>query len=88
MQFLEGIDPNPENYVTAGIVHNSRQQVGVLCRLEPNKQALVSFDARVPCLMPLTDDLFVFSFQMFRLTVRSSKDIVSQTICELLYEQF
>lgn len=25
---------------------------------------------------------------MFRLTVRSSKDMVSQTVCELLYEQF
>lgn len=43
MQLLEGIDPNPENYVTAGIIHNSRQQIGVLCRLEPNKQALVSY---------------------------------------------
>lgn len=41
MQLLEGIDPNPENYVTAGIIHNTRQQVGVLCRLEPNKQAMV-----------------------------------------------
>lgn len=42
MQLLEGIDPNPENYVTAGIIHSTRQQVGVLCRLEPNRQALVS----------------------------------------------
>jgi len=65
MQLLDGIDPNPENYVLAGIIHTKTQQVGVLCRLEPNSQAM-----------------------MFRLTVRSSKDVVSQTICELLHEQF
>ncbi|KAI1285154.1 AP-2 complex subunit alpha [Halotydeus destructor] len=65
MQLLEGIDPNPENYVTAGILHTKTQQVGCLLRLEPNKQA-----------------------SMFRLTVRSSKDTVSQQLCELLYEQF
>ena len=84
MQLLEGIDPNPENYVTAGIVHSSRQQVGVLCRLEPNKQAQVS--SALLCPTPRLTRLP--SSQMFRLTVRSSKDVVSQTICELLYEQF
>ena len=42
MQLLEGIDPNPENYVTAGILHTKTQQVGCLLRLEPNKQAGVS----------------------------------------------
>ena len=43
MQLLEGIDPNPENYVTAGILHTKQQQIGCLLRLEPNKQAGVSF---------------------------------------------
>lgn len=82
MQLLEGIDPNPENYVTAGIIHNSKQQIGVLCRLEPNNQALVR-------TLPFLVFLLMVSFvQMFRLTVRSSKDMVSQTVCELLYEQF
>ncbi|RWS17642.1 AP-2 complex subunit alpha-2-like protein [Dinothrombium tinctorium] len=65
MQLLEGIDPNPENFVCAGIVHTKYQQVGVLLRLEPNLQA-----------------------QMFRLTIRSSKDTVSQQLCQLLHEQF
>lgn len=43
MQLLDGIDPNPENYVIAGIIHTKTLQVGVLCRLEPNSQAMVSF---------------------------------------------
>lgn len=38
---LEGIDPNPENFVCAGIVHTSTLQVGCLLRLEPNRQAQV-----------------------------------------------
>ena len=39
---IEGVDPNPDNYVCAGIVHTSQAQVGVLIRLEPNSQAQVS----------------------------------------------
>lgn len=39
---LEGIDPNIENFVCAGIIHTSNVQVGCLLRLEPNKQAQVS----------------------------------------------
>lgn len=65
MQLLDGIDPNPDNFVCAGIVHTRVQQVGCLMRLEPNRQA-----------------------QMFRLTVRSSKETVSQEICDLLADQF
>lgn len=65
MQLLDGIDPNPDNFVCAGIVHTRMQQVGCLMRLEPNKQA-----------------------QMYRLTVRSSKESVSQEICDLLADQF
>jgi len=60
-QLLEGIDPNPENYVCAGIIHTRGLQIGVLLRLEPNNQA-----------------------QMYRLTVRSSKDAVSQHIVDVL----
>lgn len=42
MQLIEGIDPNPDNYVCAGIIHTKQQQIGCLLRLEPNKQANVS----------------------------------------------
>lgn len=42
MQVLEGIDPNPDNMVCAGIIHTQEQQVGCLVRLEPNKQAQVN----------------------------------------------
>lgn len=41
MQLLDDIDPNPDNFVCAGIVHMRSQQVGCLLRLEPNKQAQV-----------------------------------------------
>ncbi|CAO1420725.1 unnamed protein product [Diamesa hyperborea] len=65
MQLLDGIDPNPDNMVCAGIIHTQSHQVGCLMRLEPNKQA-----------------------QMFRLTVRASKETVTQEICDLLSDQF
>lgn len=42
MQLLDGIDPNPDNMVCAGIIHTQGQQVGCLLRLEPNRQAQVS----------------------------------------------
>jgi hypothetical protein len=41
MKLLDGIDPNPENYVSAGIIHTRTQQIGCLLRLEPNRQAQV-----------------------------------------------
>ncbi|XP_043998969.1 AP-2 complex subunit alpha-2 isoform X1 [Gambusia affinis] len=62
---LDGVDPNPTNFVGAGIIHTKTTQVGCLLRLEPNTQA-----------------------QMYRLTLRTSKESVSQRLCELLSEQF
>ncbi|XP_056144520.1 AP-2 complex subunit alpha-2 isoform X2 [Lampris incognitus] len=62
---LENVDPNPENYVCAGVIQTKAQQVGCLLRLEPNAQA-----------------------QMYRLTLRCSKDTVSRRLCELLAQQF
>ncbi|CAG0901065.1 unnamed protein product [Darwinula stevensoni] len=65
MQLLPNIDPNPDNFVCAGIIHSRNQQVGCLLRLEPNKQA-----------------------QMYRLTIRASKDTVAGSLLELLYPEF
>ncbi|XP_037694150.1 AP-2 complex subunit alpha-2 isoform X3 [Choloepus didactylus] len=62
---LEEVDPNPANFVGAGIIHTKTTQIGCLLRLEPNLQA-----------------------QMYRLTLRTSKETVSQRLCELLSEQF
>ncbi|XP_075043952.1 AP-2 complex subunit alpha-2 isoform X3 [Mixophyes fleayi] len=62
---LENVDPNPSNYVAAGIIQTKSRQVGCLLRLEPNVQA-----------------------QMYRLTIRTSKEEVSQRLCDLLSEQF
>uniref|UniRef100_A0A3Q0SIV6 AP-2 complex subunit alpha n=1 Tax=Amphilophus citrinellus TaxID=61819 RepID=A0A3Q0SIV6_AMPCI len=38
---LDNIDPNPENYVCAGVIQTKSQQIGCLLRLEPNAQAQV-----------------------------------------------
>uniref|UniRef100_A0A4W6D740 AP-2 complex subunit alpha n=1 Tax=Lates calcarifer TaxID=8187 RepID=A0A4W6D740_LATCA len=62
---LDRVDPNPENFVGAGVIHSKNTQVGCLLRLEPNTQA-----------------------QMYRLTLRTSRDSVSQRLCDLLSEQF
>ncbi|XP_005084808.2 AP-2 complex subunit alpha-1 isoform X2 [Mesocricetus auratus] len=62
---LDNVDPNPENFVGAGIIQTKALQVGCLLRLEPNVQA-----------------------QMYRLTLRTSKEPVSRHLCELLAQQF
>ncbi|NP_001125028.1 AP-2 complex subunit alpha-2 [Pongo abelii] len=62
---LEEVDPNPANFVGAGIIHTKTTQIGCPLRLEPNLQA-----------------------QMYRLTLRTSKEAVSQRLCELLSAQF
>lgn len=41
---IEGIDPNPDNFVSAAIIHTRLQQIGCLLRLEPNRQAEVELD--------------------------------------------
>ncbi|OWF50679.1 AP-2 complex subunit alpha-2-like [Mizuhopecten yessoensis] len=35
----ENIDPNPDNFVSAGVLHSRSAQIGCLLRLEPNKEA-------------------------------------------------
>ncbi|KAK0144013.1 AP-2 complex subunit alpha-2 [Merluccius polli] len=62
---LDGVDPNPTNFVGAGVIHTKSTQVGCLLRLEPNTQA-----------------------QMYRLTLRTSRETVSQRLSDLLSEQF
>lgn len=39
LQVLEGIDPNPDNAVCAGILHTTSGQMGALLRCEPNASA-------------------------------------------------
>ncbi len=38
---IDDIDPNPDNFVSAGIVNTQSVLVGCLLRLEPNKQTKV-----------------------------------------------
>lgn len=35
---LDGVDPNPGNFVGTGVLHTGAGQVGCLVRLEPNEQ--------------------------------------------------
>ncbi|KAL3123635.1 hypothetical protein niasHT_005663 [Heterodera trifolii] len=64
-QILQNVDPNPENFVCAGILQTQAAQIGCLIRLEPNKQT-----------------------KMFRLTIRSSREGVAATLCELMAGNF
>lgn len=64
MQLLDGIDPNPDNMVCAGIIHTQGQQVGCLLRLEPNRQAQVRFVAGYNH-SALTLSLCLFDFPLF-----------------------
>lgn len=41
---MEGIDPNPDNFVSAGIINTKMALVGCLLRLEPNKDKMVRID--------------------------------------------
>ena len=46
---LDNVDPNPENFVGAGIIQTKALQVGCLLLLEPNAQAQVSAEGGHPC---------------------------------------
>ncbi len=41
MSLLPNIDPNPANYVCAGVLYTTSANIGVLLRLEPNLQSQV-----------------------------------------------
>jgi len=88
MQLLDGIDPNPDNMVCAGIIHTQSHQVGCLLRLEPNKQAQVSAVRIANVQFVDESNSNCSAEQMFRLTVRASKEHVTTEICELLADQF
>lgn len=42
---IPGIDPNPDNYVSAGVINTKSLLVGCLVRLEPNLQTKVRSQA-------------------------------------------
>lgn len=47
LSVLLDIDPNPDNFVSAGIMYTRGAQIGILARLEPNKQAQVSHNVKL-----------------------------------------
>ncbi|OQV12638.1 AP-2 complex subunit alpha [Hypsibius exemplaris] len=62
---LPNVDPNPENFVAAGIVYTASLQIGCLLRLEPRRD-----DAK------------------YRLTLRTSNELVSKSLATLLKDEF
>jgi len=62
---ITGVDPNVDNFVSAGIINTRSTLIGCLLRLEPNKET-----------------------KMYRITVRTSNEVVSRKICDILSEQF
>ena len=43
MSVLTGVDPNADNFVSAGIVNTRSTLIGCLLRLEPNKETKVRY---------------------------------------------
>lgn len=41
LTLLTDVDPNPDNFVGAGIIHTQEAKIGCLLRLEPSKNAKV-----------------------------------------------
>lgn len=81
---MTNIDTNADNFCGAGIVHTVGQQIGCLYRLEPKK------DAKVKRNFPtfFFNDSSFSSFQMYRLTIRTSKEGLANRLAELLEDQF
>ena len=77
---LDGIDPNPNNLVAAGVLHMSVEgKVGCLLRVEPNRDAKV----RIVYTRPLRHCL-KGALQLCRLTVRSTSENVAEEVQKLL----
>ncbi|MFH4978298.1 hypothetical protein AB6A40_005007 [Gnathostoma spinigerum] len=64
-KLLQKVDPNPDNFVCAGIIHTKVQQIGTLIRLEPDKQTKMyrltvrsSKDTVAGCLCGLLSEQF------------------------------
>lgn len=58
LTLLTDVDPNPDNFVGAGIIHTQESQIGCLLRLEPSKNAKVSH--------PTTCDIVSYSVSLQR----------------------
>lgn len=80
LNILDGIDPNPNNLVAAGVLHMSVEgKVGCLLRVEPNRDAKV----RIVYIRLLRQNL-KGTLQLCRLTVRSTSENVAEEVQKLL----
>ncbi|KAK5674482.1 hypothetical protein LTS10_012870 [Elasticomyces elasticus] len=83
---LDGVDPNPRNFVGATVLHTAGGKTGVLVRLEPNEGNKV-------CSSVLDDfgmDGLGFADcdeQMYRLTIRATDEMVPPILMKFLEER-
>ena len=80
---VESIDPNPSNFVSAGILNTKVALIGCLLRLEPNAEKKVS-----TAVLFFHVCMLSCNTQLYRLTVRTSNERVSKEICDFLIDQF
>lgn len=76
----------PSNFLCFSCLRACLQNAGCLQgRTEQGELEGLSAEGARACVRPLTCRVL---FQMYRLTLRTSKETVSQRLCELLSEQF
>jgi AP-2 complex subunit alpha len=88
---LQGVDPNANNFVGVGIISAGAKggKIGALLRLEPNMEQNVREMAgqNSLCLVILIAlFLLYYSMQMYRLTVRTPSETVSEHIRSILQQ--
>jgi len=80
LNLLDGIDPNPNNLVAAGVLHMAVEgKVGCLLRLEPNREAKVWLSCSKASLLLTTSWI-----QLCRLTLRSTSEGVASEVQRLV----
>ena len=82
LNLLDGIDPNPNNLVGAGILHTSVEgKVGCLLRFEPNQDAKVCFLRRK---VYQDSNVNLKTKQLCRVTVRSTSEDIAAEVQKLI----
>lgn len=76
---LDGVDPNPRNFVGATVLHTVAGKFGCLLRLEPNMENQVSCQNELKCDIPANELL-----QMYRLTIRATDEAVPPVLMKVM----
>lgn len=80
---LDGVDPNPKNFVGATVLHTGGGKYGCLMRLEPNHDNKVRF--KLFCAE--SSHANHHDSQMYRLTIRATDEAVPPILMKLMEER-